>query len=218
MFRKVPSADLRLTYPLIIEGGIILALLIMIVATKINLPSQTQERITYVKSEETALILPPSVSETKSIITPPPVPTVPVKIPNDDPIEPPQIEMTEFNTTDRLMVPPLPGQIFVDVNYELLKDIEQLPVMIGGEEAFRKSIEYPKNARRAHIQGIVEVEFNVDEHGRVHNPVIVRGIGGGCDEAVLKAIKIQRFKPGKKAGKIASFRIKETVQFILLDV
>ena len=30
MFRKNPSADLRLTYPLVIEGGIILALLIMI--------------------------------------------------------------------------------------------------------------------------------------------------------------------------------------------
>lgn len=218
MLRKVPSADLKLCYPLVIEGGIIIALVIMIVATKIQLPEQGANQISYVKSEETALILPPSVSETRAIKRQPPVPTVPVNIPNDEPIDPPPIEIIEFNTTDRLMVPPLPGQIFVDVNHDLLKDIEQLPVMVGGEDAFRQSIEYPVMARRMRIQGIVEVEFDVDEHGRVHNPVIVRGIGGGCDKAVLKAIKIQRYKPGKKAGRIASFRIKETVQFILLDV
>ncbi|WP_290967756.1 energy transducer TonB [Gracilimonas sp.] len=207
-----------MSYPLVIEGGIIIALVLMIVATKIQLPEQGANQISYVKSEETALILPPSVSETRAIKRQPPVPTVPVNIPNDEPIDPPHIEIIEFNTTDRLMVPPLPGQIFVDVNHDLLKDIEQLPVMIGGEDAFRQSIEYPVMARRMRIQGIVEVEFDVDEHGRVHNPVIVRGIGGGCDKAVLKAIKIQRYKPGKKAGRIASFRIKETVQFILLDV
>jgi protein TonB len=202
----------------VIEGGIIIALVIMIMATKIKLPEQEANQITYVKSEETALILPPSVSETKAVIKPPPVPVVPVNIPNDEPIEPPPIEIIEFNTIGRLMVPPLPGQIFVDVNNDLLKDIEQLPVMIGGEDALRRSIEYPEIARRMRIQGIVEVEFSVDEHGRVQDPVIVRGIGAGCDKAVLKAIKIQRFKPGKKAGKIATFRIKETIQFILLDV
>ncbi len=217
MLRKLPSADLKLCYPLVVEGGIIIALVIMIVATKIQLPEQVPNQSSYVKSDETALILPPSVSETRAVMKPPPVPTVPVNIPNDEPIEPPPIEIMEFNTTDRLMVPPLPGQIFVDVNNDLLKDIEQLPVMIGGEDAFRQSIEYPVIARRMGIQGIVEVEFDVDEHGRVHNPVIVRGIGGGCDKAVLKAIKIQRYKPGKKAGEIATFRIKETVQFILLD-
>ena len=218
MFRKVPSADLRLTYPLIIEGGIIIALLIMIVATKVQLPEQAHAPVTYVESEETALVLPPSVSETKPVKKQPPVPKIPVEIPSDHPIEPPPIEIIEFNTTDRMMIPPLEEEIFVDVNYDLLKDIEQLPVMIGGEDAFRNSIEYPKHARQAGIEGIVEVVFNVDEYGRVHDPVIVRGIGGGCDKAVLKAIAVQRYKPGKKAGKISSFRIKETVQFILLDV
>ncbi|MEQ8523818.1 TonB family protein [Gracilimonas sp.] len=217
MFRKVPAADLRLTYPLILEGGIILALLIMIAATNVRFPEQNQERIAFVRSEETALILPPSVSETKPALKPPPIPTVPVKIPNDEPIELFPVEMDEFNIIDRLMVPPLPQQIFTDVNYELFKDIEQLPVMIGGEDAFRKSIDYPKHARRFGIQGIVEVEFEVNTNGRVLNPIILRGIGGGCDDAVLKAIKIQRYIPGKKAGKVASFRIKETVQFILLD-
>ena len=217
MYRKKPTADLKLTYPLMVETGIIVALLIMIAATKISLPEQSHPKISYVESEETALVLPPAVSETKQIRKSPPVPKIPIEIPNDDPIEPPAIEIKELTTTDRLMIPPLPDEIFVDINYDLLKDIEQLPVMVGGEDAFRSSIDYPELARRTGIEGIVEVEFIVDEYGKVRNPVIVRGIGAGCDKAVLKAIQLQRYKPGKKAGKIASFRIKETVQFILLD-
>ncbi len=88
--------------------------------------------------------------------------------------------------------------------------------MIGGEDVFRESIEYPIRARTFGIEGIVEVEFTVNKRGKVLDPVIVRGIGGGCDEAVLKAIKLQRYTPGVKEGELAEFRIKETVQFILL--
>lgn len=217
MSRKYPSADLKLTYPLVIEVGIIATLLIFLVVVNIQLPEEPPVSVQYVESDETALILPPSVSETKPAVTPPPIPTVPVKVPNDNPIDPPPIEMNEFDKTSRLMIPPLPDEIIVEVNYDLLKGIEQLPVLIGGEDAFRNSISYPEHARRAGIEGIVEVEFMVDEQGRVHDPVIVRGIGAGCDKAVLKAIKVQRYKPGKKGGKVASFKIKETVQFILLD-
>lgn len=218
MLRKYPSADLKLTYPLIVESGIILALLLLIIVVNAELPETPPVTVNYVESDETALVLPPSVSETKPAITPPPIPTIPVKIPNDNPIDPPPIEMNEFDLTSRLMIPPLPDEIIVKVNYDLLKGIEQLPELIGGEDAFRNSITYPEHARRAGVEGIVEVEFMVDKQGRVHDPVIVRGIGAGCDKAVLKAIKVQRYKPGKKGGKVASFKIKETVQFILLEV
>lgn len=217
MLKKYPSADLKLTYPLIIESGTIIALLIFIAVVNVKLPETPPVTVNYVESDETALVLPPSVSETTPTITPPPTPIIPVKIPNDKPIEPPPIEINEFDQTSRLMIPPLPDEIIVEVNYDLLKGIEQLPELIGGEDAFRNSISYPEYARRAGVEGIVEVEFLVDEQGRVHDPVIVRGIGAGCDKAVLNAIKIQRYKPGKKGGKAASFKIKETVQFILLD-
>ncbi|WP_395072081.1 energy transducer TonB [Gracilimonas sp.] len=194
-----------------------MTLFIFIIMANIELPEQSGVILTYVPSDETALILPPvtteNMLETKSL----PEPVVPIQIPTDEIIEPETLELPEYDQISVLMVPPLPNQIEIKVNYELLKGIEQLPVMIGGEEAFGSSIEYPEYARRAGIEGIVEVEFMVTEQGLVKDPVIVKGIGGGCDKAVLKAIKLQRYKAGVKGGEITSFKIKETVQFILIN-
>ncbi len=39
------------------------------------------------------------------------------------------------------------------------------------------------------IEGRVVVQFVVDENGQVVDPQIIRGIGGGCDEAALAAVK-----------------------------
>ena len=171
----------------------------------------------FVEGDETALILPPSASDHISVIKPPPRPQIPVHIPSDLPIEPEPLELDEFDRFSHLMIPPLPQEIVVEPTYDLFKDIEQLPEMIGGEQAFRNSITYPLLARKAGVQGIVEVEFTVSKSGKVLDPVIISGLGYGCDKAVLNAIKLQRYKPGKKAGKASSFRIKETVQFILLN-
>lgn len=214
---KHPAADLRLSYPVLFETGMIIALLLMILSMKLNLPEVKTSDIIYVEGDETALILPPSVSENISVIKPPPRPQIPVHIPNDQPIEPEPLKLDEFDRFSRLMIPPLPQEIIVKPTYELFKDIEQLPELIGGEQAFQNSITYPLLARKAGVQGIVEVEFTISETGKVLNPVIIKGLGYGCDKAVLDAIKLQRYKPGKKAGKTSSFRIKETVQFILLN-
>ena len=216
MLKKCPSADLRISYPLFVEAGIIVALLICILCVKVEIPTNDTPNIEYVKADETALVLPPSVSEVNTI-KPPPKPEVPVYIPNDEPIEPEEIQIPEYDQYTRLEIPPLPQQIFVEPTHELFKDIEKLPEIIGGDQAFEKSIKYPERARLAGIQGIVEVEFTVSETGEVLDAVILKGLGHGCDQAVLKAIQLQRYKPGKKAGKPSSFRIKETVQFILLN-
>lgn len=214
---KSPEADLRLSYPVLFETGLIIALLLMILSLKIDLPEIHTPDILYVEGDETALVLPPSVSENIAAVKPPPRPKIPVYTPNDKPIEPKPLKLPEFDRYSQLMIPPLPQEIVAEPSYDLFKDIEQLPEMIGGEQAFQNSITYPLLARKAGVQGIVEVEFTVTETGKVLSPVIVKGLGYGCDKAVLNAIKLQRYKPGKKAGKTSSFRVKETVQFILLN-
>lgn len=216
MKKKLPYVDLRLSYPLIMEAGIIMALLLLILASKISFPEIENNVTISIANEETALILPPVTSKTEKTVNPPEKPAIPIEIPNDTPLEVPELELNEFQRVARYMIPPLPQEISVESNLDLFDDIQRLPKMIGGEDAFRNSIEYPILAQRSGIQGIVEVEFVVDENGRVSEPIIVKGIGAGCDKAVLKAIKMQRFEPGMKNGKLASFKIKETVQFILL--
>ncbi|MDR9415889.1 MAG: TonB family protein [Gracilimonas sp.] len=216
MPRKHPSADLKLSYTLALETGIIIALCLVIFCTKVDLPDLGPKQPSHFDSEEIALILPPAVSEQTAQIKAPPKPHVPIYIPNDDPLKPEPIEVNEYDLVSRLMIPPLPEEILVESNLHLFEDIEQLPKLIGGEQALQNSIDYPEYAKRVGIQGIVEVEFTVTETGKVLNPVIVKSLGYGCDDAVLKAIQMQRYQPGKRAGEITSFRIKETFQFILL--
>lgn len=216
MFRKDHSYYLKRTYPIFYEIGVICALLFLIVLTKVNFPEFHQTPTHIPEPEEAALLLPPQIVETR-VLEPPPVPPVPVQIPNDSPIEPPPIEVAEYDRVSRMMIPPLPGELKIELDLEELNKYEQLPELIGGEDALRRSIVYPASARHAKIQGLVIVEFTVTNNGKVAEPVITKGIGGGCDESVIKGIKLMRYKPGKKNGIPASFRIQETVQFILID-
>lgn len=68
-----------------------------------------------------------------------------------------------------------------------------------------KQIRYPAAARENGIQGSVVVSFTIDENGNIKNPEIKRGIGGGCDEEVMRIVKeMPRWHPGKKDGKAVS--------------
>lgn len=60
---------------------------------------------------------------------------------------------------------------------------------------------YPEVARKAGITGRVFVRVMVGADGRVQGAEVVRGIGGGCDEAALDAARKMSFKAGTINGK-----------------
>ena len=78
---------------------------------------------------------------------------------------------------------------------EFLVVVEQMPVLIGGLGNLQKQVKYPETARQARIEGRIIVQFIVSETGSVINPKVIRGIGGGCDEAAIEAVKKVTFKP-----------------------
>jgi protein TonB len=78
--------------------------------------------------------------------------------------------------------------------------VEQMPVLIGGMGNLQKQVNYPETARQAGIEGTVIVQFIVSETGSVINPKVIRGIGGGCDEAAIEAVKKATFNPGSQRG------------------
>jgi protein TonB len=78
--------------------------------------------------------------------------------------------------------------------------VEQMPVLIGGMGNLQKQVKYPETARQAGIEGRVIVQFIVSETGSVINPKVIRGIGGGCDEAAIEAVKKVTFEPGSQRG------------------
>ena len=66
------------------------------------------------------------------------------------------------------------------------------PIPIDGHYNFRqrirRNIRYPASARREGIFGMVMVMFEVDTTGVPGNYGVVKGIGGGCDEEVVRVL------------------------------
>jgi TonB family protein len=84
--------------------------------------------------------------------------------------------------------------------------VEDPATPVGGLHAFYQfvgeNLDYPADARRKGIQGKVYVEFFIEKDGSITNPRIIQGIGGGCDEEVLRVIsKSPKWNPGMQKGK-----------------
>ncbi len=98
---------------------------------------------------------------------------------------------------------------------EVFVTAEVMPSLIGDLSSIQENIHYPEIARIAGIQGKVIIQFVVDEKGRVVDPTVVRGIGAGCDEEALKAVRTARFVAGRQEGKPVRVRMSLPVVFRL---
>ena len=103
---------------------------------------------------------------------------------------------------------------------KVYKEVDEMPSPSGGIDGWNdylaKNMTYPKAARKANVEGMVMVSFVVQETGDVSAVEIVRGIGGGCDEEVLRLVKESpKWNPGKKDGKIVKTQMMLPVNFKL---
>ncbi|MCX6169889.1 MAG: energy transducer TonB [Ignavibacteriales bacterium] len=83
---------------------------------------------------------------------------------------------------------------------DYLLSAEKMPTPVGGFEGIMKKISYPEMAQRTKTEGKVYVLIYVNEKGDVDDVKIVKGIGYGCDEEAVKAIKKTKFTPGVDKG------------------
>ncbi len=80
------------------------------------------------------------------------------------------------------------------------------------------NIKYPQEARDKNLQGIVVCRFIVDKNGNVTTPEIVRSLGGGCDEEVLRVVNsFPQWQPGAQGGKKVNVYYNLPVKFKLED-
>ena len=101
------------------------------------------------------------------------------------------------------MAPPVPET-------QVYSQVEQMPTLPGREGpatvqvALQELITYPKRA----ADGEGQVSFVVEPDGRVTRPVMVQGISGAMDEAVLAAaLRLPRFVPGRHQGQPVAVRL-----------
>ena len=100
----------------------------------------------------------------------------------------------------------------VDVDAEFPGGMEEL-VMFAC-----MNIEYPEQAQKANIEGKVFARFCVEKDGSVSNIKILRDIGYGCGDAVVKMLKsMPRWKPAKVDGKNVREEFSLPVNFVLSD-
>lgn len=93
---------------------------------------------------------------------------------------------------------------------------EKMPAPVGGLKAIYQHIkEYPKVAKSAGIEGKVFVLAYVDEKGNCEKVDVVKGIGGGCDEAAIEAVKASKFTPGSHKGVTSKVKLSLSIVFKL---
>ncbi|MCW9064822.1 MAG: TonB family protein [Ignavibacteriaceae bacterium] len=147
------------------------------------------------------------------------LPKAPPKLP--DPIEAPVITTQEVvneeepKIEEEISAPPPKEVIEEAAEPTFFVAVEEMPQPIGGLQGIQAKISYPEIAKRAGVEGKVFIRAFVDETGTVVNAEVVKGIGGGCDEAALDAIMKTKFTPGKQRGKPIKVQVTVPVHFRL---
>ena len=104
---------------------------------------------------------------------------------------------------------------------EVVVIADDMPEFEGGTAGLmryvRQSINYPSVAREIGVEGIVYVSFVVNETGNVESAKVMKGIGYGCDEEVIRVVsKMPRWKKaGRNAGHPVKVRFNIPVAFKL---
>lgn len=98
---------------------------------------------------------------------------------------------------------------------EIFMVVENQPELIGGMKSLQQSVEYPEFAQKAGIEGRVIVQFVVDEKGNVQDLKVTRGVHKLLNEEAIRAVKEQKFKPGKQRGEAVKVQMSLPVTFRL---
>jgi TonB family protein len=121
----------------------------------------------------------------------------------------------------------------LDGDPEIFKVVEEMPRFPGCEEVedgfdrekcaqtkmlefIYNNLQYPKEAAKNDIEGMVVVKFVVGKDGSILKPEIIRAIGGGCDEEVLRVVgEMPKWIPGKQRGKNVNVQFNLPIRFKL---
>lgn len=217
---KKPNANLQKYYLINLEIGFIATLIILIALFRIDLQPESEFII---EEKEQEVIEMEEIVQTEQETKPPspPRPPSPEPVPDDEIVEEQYFDLdTEVDLNSPLDLPPPPPpekdeEDEEDMEPEVFTIVEDMPELKGGMDAIYEHLKYPEIARQAGIEGRVVVRFIINEEGQVINPEVVRGIGGGCDEAAVRAVQQVEFTPGRQRGRAVRVRYSLPIVFRL---
>lgn len=224
--KKSPKADLEDKKGLLLEIGLVVALVFALVA--FNIKSYDAEEVEV--AQRTAINeIEDVIIQTAEDTPPPPEPEAPevatelVVVENDAEIthELGIVDMgDDANKAQEEFVPVEIAEEVVVEEEEIFQVVEEEPEFPGGMEALYKylgeSIKYPQLAKENNIEGKVYVTFVVEKDGSIANPRILRDIGGGCGNEAVRVVKaMPKWKAGKQRGKNVRVQFNLPVSFKL---
>lgn len=217
--KKKPGADLRACYYLHLQTAFIIVLIIFNVLFRMDLSFRKEFEIVLAE-QETIVVEEILRTEQHHRPPPPPRPPAPVVVPEDEIAEDIFFDLgTDFDLDmmASIPLPPPPSDSPDDAfdEAEIFTIVENMPELRGGLAAVYERLHYPEIARRAGVEGRVIIQFVIDESGRVTEPVVLRGIGAGCDEAALEAVRDLEFEPGRQRGRPVKVRYSMPIIFRL---
>jgi TonB family protein len=104
-----------------------------------------------------------------------------------------------------------------NVVYEVV-EIQPSPAggMAGWNKYLMENLRYPPNAQRKGIEGTVIVAFVVNTDGTTTDIEILRSVGGGCDEEVIRIVQgSPKWTPGMQRGTPVRTRMRLPLRFML---
>lgn len=104
------------------------------------------------------------------------------------------------------------GQIF-DVT-----EVQPVPPggMQGWSEYLKTNLVYPAEAKSMGIEGTVIVVFVINTDGSISDVEVLRGIGGGADEAAIQVVENSpNWEPAKQKDRVVNSRMRLPVRFSL---
>lgn len=122
-------------------------------------------------------------------------------------------QATEASVYDGLRAGPGSGMAGVGDGIFPATSLDRPPAVVSRRRPF-----YPLPARRAAIEGRVEIKFLINTEGRVENVRIIEADPPGVfEESVRQTAYRWRFKPGTVRGKPVRTMVATTVRFELTD-
>ena len=214
--KKNPKVDLKLKYRRVFEICMIISLAFLIIAFKF-FPKVEKEQVVLDGPQELVEVEDVEHTKQEAAPPPPPKPPIPIEAPTDDVLEDIEISDTELDVEAEVTAPPPPPEVEEEEEEEpaFFVAVEDMPEPIGGIAKIQSQIVYPEIAKRAGVQGRVFVKAYVNKNGDVHKVELIKGIGAGCDEAALEAVRKTKFKPGKQRGKPVNVQVSIPILFKL---
>ena len=167
-------------------------------------------------------LIPPTIH--KKPLPPPPKPKINIKIDFTNEVDDNPIELdvsANEDTPIKDWEPVDEPEIQIDEPDAPVYIAEEQPSFPGGYSAMmnflKKNIVYPQLAIEVGITGIVYIEFIIEKDGAISNILVLKEIGGGCDEEAVRVVQMMpKWNPGKQNGFPVRVKLTLPVKFSLL--